>query len=270
MAGDLAPRVLAALGAMAAGVSEAALAYGILFVATPAGGSVVDGVAPGDPTLTYHWDRAAGELVLSQTIAGIAVPFSEARPRPGGIYYDAQNTPIARVVAGRLVIDFAAATQTLSVAHDDGNAKPQTKPLSQTGEEGQPKLCPDHAKDVPHGASDNSKAYQQSVTGLTPGLAVFLNGFHFDGCRSSTGVMIEVKANYAQFLDKNGDWAEWYKRGVDDLRAQMMRASAAAGARGVEYHVKEKAVADRFRAMVKELKLPNVVVVWNPRGDHAG
>ena len=45
------------------------------------------------------------------------------------------------------------------------------------------------------------------------------------------------------------------------------KARLAAGARTVEYHVKQNAVADKVREMAKPFS--NVTVIWNPRGEHA-
>ena len=70
----------------------------------------------------------------------------------------------------------------------------------------EPKLCPDHSRDVPHGASERAKAYQEQISRLNnpqrplpAGMAVSLENpltgrnVAFDDCRESDGTMIEAK-----------------------------------------------------------------------------
>ena len=78
----------------------------------------------------------------------------------------------------------------------------------------EPKLCPDHSRDVPHGASERAKAYQEQISRLNnpqrplpAGMAVSLENpltgrnVAFDDCRESDGTMIEAKGpGYAKLL----------------------------------------------------------------------
>lgn len=274
---DIAAKTLAALSEFAAGVAEAAggavAALGLLVIPYPGGSSVSEGDIPGYDGLSYHWDQEAGRLVLWTQIAKVKIPVVDAHVGLDGIYYDQDHNPVARVVDGRLVIESRALPRPnvmpISVWSDgDGDTTPDetmaARPSDLSRGDEEPRLCPAPGPDVPHGASFRAIAYQERITGLPPGLAVWLNGVSFDGCRMRDGDLLEAKGfGYASFISKNGGWYAWFKSG-GKIENQLLTQSNAAGNRRVEWHVAEKKVADLIRGIATEDDLTNITVIWDP------
>jgi hypothetical protein len=108
--------------------------------------------------------------------------------------------------------------------------------------------------------STRAKLYQQQIAGLPPGQAVTLNGVVFDGCRTSDGVMLEAKGpGFGWALQGDGTFFTNYE-GEEELISQMLRQSAAAKGRIVEWHFAEERVASYFKVAAETLRLANIVV----------
>jgi hypothetical protein len=137
---------LAGLETLAAAVGSAAT-LGAIFIPTPAG-VVSHGAMPGEPGLSYSFDEPAGLLRLYRDDETGSQTVAEARLRPDGILAETETgLPIARMVNGSLVFD----ADSLAEATAGAGAR---------SERDEPKLCPDPGPDVPHGASERAKAYQ--------------------------------------------------------------------------------------------------------------
>ena len=191
---------LAGLETLAAMVGSAAT-LGAIFIPTPAG-VVSHGSIPGEPGLSYSFDEPEGVLRLYRQGEAGQQTVAEARLRPDGILAETETgLPIARMVKGSLVFD----ADSLAGAKAEAGAR---------SERDEPKLCPDPSSDVPHGASERAKAYQEQISRLNnpqrplpAGMAVSLENpltgrnVVFDDCRESDGTMIEAKGpGYAKLL----------------------------------------------------------------------
>ncbi|MBL8703263.1 MAG: hypothetical protein JNM30_00385 [Rhodospirillales bacterium] len=115
-----------------------------------------------------------------------------------------------------------------------------------------PKLCPDETLERQTNNDLRWRLYQYQVTGTTPGYAYTLDTplyprpVEFDGCREDLGgLMQEAKGpGYDEFL-KDGEFKYWaVTTAREDLLDQLSRQSRAAGPRGVEWIVADKAVGD--------------------------
>ncbi len=228
-----------------------------MFIPEPGHGTVSDGEVTGKKGLSYHWDQDEGHLSLAWKIGDLnaAIPYLDARIGLDGIYYDEFHHPVARAVDGHLVFDMDA----LDADARDAAAIPVG--VATTSDD-RPKLCPDPGPDYPHGASPRALAYQQQITGLEPGLAIWFNKQNYDGCRETDGTLLEAKGpGYAAFIKGDGSWYTWFTR-QKKLMTQLEDQSIAAGGRIVEWHVAEKTAADTIREMAKPFT--NVRVIWDP------
>src|SRR5262249_30188793 len=129
-------------------------------------------------------------------------------------------------------------------------------------------LCPDPGPDraSARSASPRAQAYQQQVPQLPYGVAFYLNGVSFDGCRFwGDKNMLEAKGEgFEQHLTPDGEWEPYWRGWKGDI-AQMTAQAAAAEAFGkiVEWHVAQKPVADIYRAYA-EAHFSNIRVIWDP------
>ena len=189
---------------------------GFLLIRWRRGRVVEDGTASERPDIAYHWDKPGGSVLFSQSEDGDDPVRIRAQLHPDGFYYTPDGAQAAKVISGVLAVDVEALGLSFMTARQKKNsaatAAAPSAALSETTDDNQPKLCPDPRPDAPHKASPASVAYQMSVTGLPKGLASYLNGVYFDGCRESNGVMLEAKGNYAHLLDKEGNWFSWVDR----------------------------------------------------------
>ena len=271
---DLAGATRAILLASAQLALRAATFVAGYFMLTSPAGAVVDGTFLDHPNLTYHWDKPAGTILFTLSVEGGDPIRRLAQLHPDGFYYTPDGAQAAKVISGVLAVDVEALGLSPMAAKPKAESAARvaapSAAISETTDDNQPKLCPDPSPDTPHDASPGAKEYQASVTGLPEGLASYLNGVYFDGCRESNGVMLEAKGNYAHLLDKEGNWFSWVdKKEIAKLQRQIQRGSDAAGARGVEYHAKQERMALLLGKIVKKLELQNVTVIWNPRGERA-
>ena len=170
---------------------------------------------------------------------------AEARLRPDGILAETDTgLPIARMVRGSLVFDADSLAGTAAGA-------------GARSERDEPKLCPDAGDDVPHGASERAKAYQEQISRLNNprrplkweeavSLPNPLTGKNvaFDDCRESDGTMIEAKG--PGFADQMK--YPYFDTGIvpgweDQARTQV----SAAGSRDVAWYFAEPEAAEKAR-----------------------
>ncbi|HUY87787.1 MAG TPA: Tox-REase-5 domain-containing protein [Pirellulales bacterium] len=98
----------------------------------------------------------------------------------------------------------------------------------------------------------DSIRYQSQINHRPPGWRYEIGTVKYDGINEATGVLLEAKANYADFLDKSGQWLPWFlnseKGGVPGMLREVQRQIGTAGGRRIEWHVMQKDVADAIRA----------------------
>jgi hypothetical protein len=146
---------------------------------------------------------------------------------------------------------------------------------STRSERDEPKLCPDPGPDVPHGASERAKAYQEQISALNnPGRplkwdeAVSLMNpetgkpVAFDDCRDSDGTMIEAKG--PGFADQM-KYAYFDKGIVPDWKDQARTQVSAAGSRNVAWYFAEPEAAEKAREKFRDdPRLRRIKVIYEP------
>lgn len=251
---------MAALTEFGAGLADpVALAGGLMLIPIQRS-AVSEGALSDRDDIKYRYDEGALSVWRTHDDGPGDLLYS-GRADADGLYRDADGNVIGRDLGTSVAVNAPAITEI-------ADARPT--PRSQAGVQadtdagtGQPQLCPDPTPDVGHGASSRSVQYQAQISGLPPGLAVWLNGTSFDGCRTSDGVMLEAKGpGYLWALSPDG-WRPGYNGGPD-AEAQMIRQSNSAAGRIVEWHVAESPVADYFRDYASRKELSNIVVIHTP------
>ena len=274
LAGVLSPAALGWLTTLAARLSGPTALFGALFVPSPNSGIVTDGAFPGRSDLSYSIDHDTGTLRLMRADDPDPTHALVAQLGPDGIYRDVETRlPIARALGeGATLIDLdrAPAAMDESAERDE-----------------EPKLCPDPKPDHAGGRRLFDELYQQYVRDqinpqrrpqLPPDLAFGLpadtpSGWvHFDDCRESDGVMIEIKGNYHDIEgDKSkSDWLarEWLKQAQNQIKA-----AAATGRRVAWYFhyaeaeafAKKLFTASKLTIETHVLPYPGGVPKNNPR-----
>lgn len=82
--------------------------------------------------------------------------------------------------------------------------------------------------------SDSSRNYQKFITGAEEGMVYKVNGVKFDGYKD--GMLIEVKGNYSNFVNKKtGEFYDWFN-GKDSLISQANRQINAANGTGIQWY----------------------------------
>ena len=251
---------IAGLAEIAARFTAVTAFLGMVFV--PANDSLISsGTLPGDPDITFHYDRGTGVLTLYLNGQEIFSGQSDI----DGIFSDENGEPFGRRVAGSLVLDpDAPIYNSKSDARDDSEAGAQAQTDVATD---RPKLCPDPEPEKSiSGRSERALAYQEQITGLPRGLAVELNSVSFDGCRESDGTMLEAKGQGFEWaMTSDGEWRINY-HGVIDIMAQAQNQFRAAGNRTIEWYFAEEPVANYFRQRFEGAGWKNISVFYRPYG----
>jgi len=251
---------LAALGELVG----AGIVLGAVFVPSPSK-AVTEGAIPGQPGLSYRFDRPAGALRLFRRDPAGSVTVVDARLNRDGIFFDAATgKPIARIVGGSLVFDA------------DRLADAVGEPRRRTDAE-EPKLCPKPEPDTPHGAKEEAWAYEDQIKRLINPLQPTPRGWgvnlpdpatgrlvFFDDCRRSDGALVEAKSpGFAEklrksfFIDGEIFPKEWTERATKQVRA--------AGWRDVEWYFAEPEAADLARRTFgQDERLKKIKVFYLP------
>lgn len=120
-------------------------------------------------------------------------------------------------------------------------ADAKADPVAQTAPKAETKSCqkcpPDCGKLVERNwnMSENSLAYQAKVTGFAPSTEWQFSGLDFDGFKSAECLLIEAKANYDHFLERDADGDPEPKSWYSAFKLKMLRqaqAQAMAALRG--------------------------------------
>jgi hypothetical protein len=262
--GAYALRVLSAAGAAAA-------TFGLLFIPSP-NNLRVEGEVPEIPGLKYSWNRDETELHLTYDHAGAQRTFAA--------YLDGDNfrDEDGRVI-GRVIGDNKVAIDLFAVLPD----------LVKNGE---PRLCPAPARDVP--GSDMGKPYEENrARQYEDFLKKFINpppdaptpsGFvyylpnpdpkgsskpvSYDDCQHATAVLFEFKGeSYAKLLE-----SPITRRSVEDrFLEQSASQISASGGRPVVWIFAEKEAAEAAHKLFEDTNegrqyITIVHVPWTTRG----
>ncbi|GII26491.1 golvesin C-terminal-like domain-containing protein [Planosporangium mesophilum] len=117
------------------------------------------------------------------------------------------------------------------------------------------------------GGSDESKAYQEKVTGVERGSEYEVNGVRFDGY--DNGTLLEAKDNYLSFLDENGEWKWFFKNatrkgsktsGYEDLVNEARGQLAASGDTPITWKVSDLRLKAAFEKMFRDERITGITV----------
>ncbi len=109
-----------------------------------------------------------------------------------------------------------------------------------------------------------SASYQSFITGKSANESFLLNGTKFDGI-TDNGVLLEVKGEYAQFLDpaKKADFHSWWD-GSNGLVMQARRQLEAAKGNRIEWYFKEENVAEAVRTLFEREGVNGIEIYYKP------
>ena len=138
----------------------------------------------------------------------------------------------------------------------DSGAAPQDR---------EPRLCPDPTLETMTSYSENSIRYQEYVSKLVYGLAIYVRGVYFDGCDPKTGNLLEAKANIDFLFDRNDKLLYWAIKKYN-FRYQMERQADAAKADGRNsvWHAQTMKGYRGLEKVARKLKRTNLFVVYDP------
>jgi len=221
-----------------------------------------NGAVPGHDGLNYRFSEKRLTLIQNGADAAPTLLFS-GMPDKDGVYRNQDGTIVGHAVGNSFTLESKGVATTSAAAANEDRSFTDAHVVATDGSE-QPRLCPDPGPDRPGGMSERAAAYQEQITGLPRGMAVFLNGVMFDGCRTTDGTMLEAKGPGYEFaMTPDGGWKDWYG-GIEDLKADLPRYSAAAGNRIVEYHFAEPRVAAFMSDYARSMGLSNIRVFHTP------
>lgn len=107
----------------------------------------------------------------------------------------------------------------------------------------------------------NSRDYQTRITGKTDEAWV-QHGVKFDGMKD--GVLIETKADYAQFIDsKTGEFKKWFS-GKEDLVNQAKRQLNASDNARIEWYFNEKDAMEVVEQLFAERGIEGINLIFYP------
>ena len=287
--GEIGPEILTGLTTFALRFAAPTAVLGALFIPTPNGGGVTEGVLPDAPGVRFRRDGPAGTLRLTATAANGEDVVVGAQSRRG-VYVDiATGTPVGRDLGERLYLDADAVDGALYTALA---ARGETEPavFFKPRDDG-PKVCPAPTPDVPHKPKEHILDYEDDVHRRVNPDAPLPRGFavrvvdpltgraqYPDDCFRTSGDVIDGDM-------KTGDFAEgkaWeFERMLNDPKIghlvleklvntakKYVRSIASSGAR-LKYYVAEAGAADIVRnefAKIKELKYTVTLVFFRRAG----
>ena len=257
-------------GEWVAGAAAGVIGAASRLVLGPAGallsilsGDTAENTVPGHPDLNYHYDQTRLSVWRTDAQGNQTLLYSGWPDADGSYRLDGT------------VIGHTDGSTSAALDGDALKSAPPVEghlPVSVTGTStGNP--CPPPLPDIRGGMSPRAAAYQSQVTGLPPGLAVYLPDSNpgprdskvvsYDGCRTTDGTMLEAKGpGLAWPIDDAGNWKPYYK-GRGEMEEQMDRQArvAAENGRNVEYHVAEEPLANYLRGYATRNGLWNVSVI---------
>ena len=281
--GGISADALAGLTEFASKFTAPTAFFGAIFIPSPNGGTRSAGTLPGASSINYSVDHDTGALDLSSVDADGRTTTIRAQLRDGTYVDVSTGTPLGLDLDGTLYIDHDAATKALEGADGQPPASADSPTRSKNDE---PKLCPDPSLDKP-GAMNraDSVEYAQYVRGtiinpqrqppLEPEMAFALFSpvagmlVNFDDCQDSTGMMVEIKGNYAwMFRSKRlteNITEEFLWQAEREVSANDLRNAQTGLDTPVEWHFREKRVADFAWNLFENAKLlPQIRICYTP------
>jgi Restriction endonuclease fold toxin 5 len=265
LAENLSETVLKGLATLAARVSAASIIFGAIFIpsATP---SVDEGPVPGRPNIRYRWAHAGSEVTFDALVDGQWQRLTTGQLRTDtGLFYDKDGQIVARLVYGAKrstlvtntdVLDNALARLRPGDREPDASAVPQDR---------EPKLCPDPTLEPLTTYSENSIRYQEYVSKLVYGLAIYVRRVYFDGCDPKTGNLLEAKANIGFLFDRNDVEYYWAVKKYNFAYQMERQADAAkADGRNSVWHAQTMKGYRGLKKIAEELNRSNLFVVYDP------
>jgi hypothetical protein len=283
--GSLSAEALADLARIAAGfpAATAVAALGLIFIPSPNGGLTSQGAVPGAPGLNYSVNHDEGALRLTRTGPAGEEIVVAAHLGPGGLYRDAYGTPVARAVAGSVVVDPDAVRAAAAAKEKDDGATPVkagAEARTETRRE-EPKLCPNPVSENTKDGNSFAVRYELYIRSIVnpqrkpplPSTLTFSltdpsNGrpVRFDDCREADGAMIEAKGHYAKLMSRQFG-RNIVNRGWPKQAERQVKAS---GGRQIEWYFHEAAAADRARKLFeREQGLRRIRIYFRPHPDGA-
>jgi hypothetical protein len=195
LAEDLSATAVDGLVALAARFSVPAILFGAIFI--PSANHVVDeGPVPGRPDMRYRWAHSEADVTFKVLLDGQWRPLTGGR-QGGTDFFGLDGKIVAREVGASgprptLVTSVDVLDSALANLRHDGG-KPADTPKE---DEDEPRLCPRPVNEPMTTKSENSIAYQEYVTKLRYGLAIWVGGVFFDGCDPRTGILLEAKGRH--------------------------------------------------------------------------
>lgn len=113
---------------------------------------------------------------------------------------------------------------------DEAKDAPVAQTASTTSERKACEKCPPDCGQlaaVNHSMNEGPREYQARITGFPPGFEWKWSGLDFDGFQSGMCLLQEAKADYDQFLLKDGR-PIWFFEGFEDMKNQAIKQSAVA------------------------------------------
>ena len=265
LTGDLTAAILDGLAALAARFSAPAVFFGAIFIPS-ANGLVDGGPVPGRPNMTYRWAHDEVQVTFKALVDGQWRELATGVLRASdGAYYDKDGHIVARLVR--------AAKRSTLVTNTDvlDNALARLRPRDRKPDPGaapqdrEPRLCPDPTLETMTSYSENSIRYQEYVSKLVYGLAIYVRGVYFDGCDPKTGNLLEAKANIDFLFDRNDKLLYWAIKKYN-FRYQMERQADAAKADGRNsvWHAQTMKGYRGLEKIARKLKRTNLFVVYDP------
>lgn len=265
LAENLPETALKGLATLASRVSAATIIFGAIFIpsATP---SVDEGPVPGRPNMRYRWAYAGSEVTFDALIDGQWRRLTTGQLRTdSGLFYDNAGGIVARLV-------YAAKRSTLVTNTDvldnalarlrSGDRKPDASAAPQDRE---PKLCPDPTLETMTSYSENSIRYQEYVSKLVYGLAIYVRRVYFDGCDPKTGNLLEAKANIGFLFDRHDVEYYWAVKKYNFAYQMERQADAAkADGRNSVWHAQTMKGYRGLKKIAEELNRSNLFVVYDP------
>jgi hypothetical protein len=267
LAEDLSVTAMRALAALVARLSAATILFDAIFVPSDSH-AVEDGTLPGHSDIAYHWARGEGEraVTLSVLIDGQRRLLAVGGAAPNGLVFALDGRAVARVVDGpgqrQTLVAIGSALDRAVADLRRENGEPAPAPVANDHE---PRLCPDPMQEPKTTKSPNAIAYQEYVSGLRYGLAIYVGVVRFDGCEEPTGRLLEAKAKLDHLFDAN-DELYWWVDPASNPKIQMERQSNAALAAGrqVVWHAQTEKTYRGLLTLQERFHFPNLSVVYDP------